>query len=135
MYIGWGGNVTSTGRLTVAGGSIVVGSLNMASGTNSHASVQVTSGYLHAGTITLGGAETSSRFDIGGTGLIFVNGDLTGLGLPGNVIFSLDGGGTSIQESFDGSLTKFEVIPEPATFGLLALMGGGMLFARRNFRN
>ena len=28
-----------------------------------------------------------------------------------------------------------QTIPEPATFGLLALMGGSMLFARRNFRN
>ena len=26
-------------------------------------------------------------------------------------------------------------VPEPATFGLLALMGGGILFVRRNFRN
>jgi hypothetical protein len=27
-----------------------------------------------------------------------------------------------------------EVIPEPATFGLVALFGGGILFVRRNFK-
>ena len=129
MYLGWGG-VVSTGKVSVTGGSIVVGNLSLGSGGDNRATVEVTSGFLHAGTVNLG---AGAFVNLSGAGLFFVNGDQTGFGLPGSIVVSLDGAGTSIQESFDGSITKFEVIPEPATLGLVAALGGALLFIRRKF--
>ena len=43
--------------------------------------------------------------------------------------------GESIVASYDAGndWTEFNVIPEPATFGLVALLGGGMLWIRKRF--
>jgi hypothetical protein len=35
--------------------------------------------------------------------------------------------------SFDNVSFEYEVIPEPATLGLVTAMGGGLLFIRRRF--
>lgn len=37
-------------------------------------------------------------------------------------------------ENIDTTLFQVEVIPEPATLGLVGLFGAGMLFFRRHFR-
>ena len=131
MRVGWGGSVVSTGQVTVAGGTIVAGNLYLSNGAADKGTVQVTGGHFHAGTVHLGSGDNS--IELGSTGVFYVNGDLTGLGFANGLVTSIDGGGTSIQESFDGSLTKFEVIPEPATLGLVAAVGGSLLFIRRKF--
>jgi len=43
------------------------------------------------------------------------------------------GGAGTVIVSYDGSQTHVSAIPEPATLGLVALMGGGLLWVRKRF--
>ncbi len=43
------------------------------------------------------------------------------------------GGAGTVVVSYDGSQTHVSAIPEPATLGLVALMGGGLLWSRKKF--
>jgi len=66
-------------------------------------------------------------------GALVIDGDVTAdinnwVGL-GQIVAG--GGAGNVTATFDGSKTT--VIPEPATLGLVALMGGGMLFIRKRF--
>ena len=45
-----------------------------------------------------------------------------------------DASNATISTYIEDVKIEIEVIPEPATFGLFALMGGGLLFIRRNFK-
>ena len=134
LYVGWGGAITSTGQLTMATGSFMTGGgLNLGSGGDNRGSVFMTGGLIHVGAVALG---DGARVDMGGDALFFVNGDFTGAGLIDSTIFAI-GAGESVVETYNSAdgRTEWSVIPEPATFGLFALMGGALLFARRNFRN
>ena len=138
VYIGQGGGVVSSGVLTIeTGGFMVAGTLHMAEGgaVGNNALVDMTGGLLHMGAIAIDPNGTG-RFDLRNDALLLLNGNVAGLGFVGAYIFAPDAG-TSIQEVYNATddRTEWSVIPEPATFGLLALMGGGLLFVRRNFRN
>jgi len=86
------------------------------------------------------------QFAAGGTGainmegnsLLKIDGDLSGAGgfgevWTGNGSIVAINGGDSISYSYNGGTgqTEFTVIPEPATLGMFALMGGGMLWIRK----
>jgi hypothetical protein len=119
-----------TGTLYMTGGSMV--SDVFAVGMNGSEGIAYMSGDA---SITV---NTFFTFREEGTGTIYmadssmltVAGDKTGLAND-RIIASL--GGESISASYDGSSTTFTVIPEPATLGLVAAVGGAVLFIRRRF--
>ena len=102
---------------------------------------------LHAGTMSFGQEMGAYGFDANaiGTGQInmtdsaffLVNGDVTAEGATwvGSGMISATGAGESISYIYNSvdARTEFTVIPEPATFGLMALLGGGMLWIRKRF--
>lgn len=50
--------------------------------------------------------------------------------------FLAEPGDTALASAFNGTAgTQVMAIPEPATLGMVALFGGGILFVRRKFRN
>jgi hypothetical protein len=80
-------------------------------------------------------ANGSGNLAAGGTGTISFS-NSTAQDLSG--IVNLTGFRTNQQGQGDSYMqldtVTIEVIPEPATFGLVALFGGGILFVRRNFK-
>jgi hypothetical protein len=66
--------------------------------------------------------QADGTFNI--TGLTVAEGDTVSFVVFGN------GNATSDETALNGTIT---VIPEPATFGLIAVFGGGILFVRRRF--
>ena len=129
VYIGWG-STPSTGVLTIESGAIMTaGSINMGGGTNVNSGVvNMTGGLLHMGNVSI----VAGRFDMRNDAYLLLNGNWLGAGFVGAYIFAPDAG-TSIHENYDGlnGRTEWTVIPEPATFGLVAAFGGAMLFLRK----
>ncbi len=86
-------------------------------------------GYM---TMTGGGDGVGARF--------IVDGDLTSATGDGradtwinNGWITATGAGDSIVATTTGTWTEFNVIPEPATLSMVALIGGGMLWIRKRF--
>lgn len=147
----------ATGTLNMTGGSMIASSFQLGynenNGTNSlvsgHGIVNLSgSAVLHAGSMAFGQEMAAFGFDVNADGagqlnmtdsaLFLVNGDITGSAATwvGTGMISATGIGESISYSYNGidDRTEFTVVPEPATFGLFALMGGGMLWVRKRFR-
>jgi len=155
MYLGIGGsgNVTVNGGTLDMGGQLIgaltggqIGNLTIAGGTTTAAVLD----FNNAGTSTLDltggqlvitgglGQDADSTFNVGAGELLF-----TGLALA-DVNWAIDnGGGTwtfagangnvrSVTDDGFGTITV-TAIPEPATMGLMALVGGALLGFRRMF--
>ena len=95
-----------TAELNLAGGTVNAGALVM----NAQGYIDITGGAL----VITGDVTTD------------INNWITG----GQIVAG--GGAGNVTSSFDGTNTT--VIPEPGTLGLVALMGGGMLFVRKRFK-
>jgi len=104
---------------------------------------------LHAGILSLGQERIdydAGNPDLDGTGVInmtdsvrfLVNGDVTvaAANWVASGWIKASGAGESITYGYDGvnDRTEFNVVPEPATLGLFAMIGGGMVWIRRCFR-
>ena len=96
--------------------------------------------YLTGGTITSGNfyLEPAGQLDIT-DGDLYVNDDRTGdvATWIGSSQLTAFGGSGTVLSSYNAGTNQTHisgVIPEPATFGLVALMGGGLLFVRKCFK-
>lgn len=69
---------------------------------------------------------------VGGSGGNLVLWDKVDAGTYANGTYGVPDGGTTTVGGRDGGLAV-NVIPEPATFGLVAVFGGAVLFVRRRF--
>ncbi len=111
--VGWslGGADTGDaqfGQFNLTGGDITVNVF----GIYGNGQVDITDGQLNINADVVDGVNT-----------MIANGDITAFGGIGTVIVSYDGGQTHVS-----------AIPEPATLGLVALMGGGLLWIRKKNR-
>jgi len=140
-------NIATGGELTVSGflyvGNTFEGTLNMTGGTLNVGNLRfvnvASAGHidLHGGTINAAAMNLDgsglSTIDVQGDGMLITGGDQTG---AMNFLIS-EGwitGDAGLAATFDGgSNTTTLAIPEPATFGMVALMGGGILWIRKRF--
>ena len=132
-----GFNIGSTGVLDISGTGWMVASvvLNLGLSGGSGTINLSDSGLLHAADAVF----SSGTVNLTDDSHFLMNGDWSTSNLVDTVIFATDSG-TSINQfttdnEGEGFRTHWTVIPEPATFGLFALMGGGILFARRRFKS
>jgi len=109
----WGTRVGGTGHINLYGGTITTGVLGM-SGTGTGTMD------IEAGTLIVNGDQTGAMTFLQSEGWI------TAYGGTGTVM--MDFGVTNA-----GQTTLYGVIPEPATLGMVALLGGGMLWIRSRF--
>jgi len=108
----WYEGAGATGHLNLHGGTITATLLTLDSSYAGY-TVDVTDGIM-----TVGGDMTADL------NILIANGSITGFGGAGTVSAVFDGGSNT---------TTLSAIPEPATLGMLAAMGGGILFIRRKF--
>ena len=76
-----------------------------------------------------------SVINISDTAIFLVTGDHTAADWITTGLIAAPGAGQSVVATFDSDSgrTFFEAIPEPATFGLFAGLGGALLFIRKRF--
>jgi len=127
----------SLGTLNMTGGNIIAGgALQLGEGTGTGTvylsgdlSNPVTT--LHAAAFTF----TAGTIHMTGNSRFMINGDKTLDDYVGAGVVVADGAGESILETYNAGAgrTEYTVIPEPATLGMVALVGGGILFIRRKF--
>ena len=95
------------------------------------------SSVLHAGVLSFGAAGGNGVVNMEGNSRFLVNTDVTGSDFIGSgLILAINAGaGKSIQEVYvpANNWTEYTVIPEPATLGMVALLGGGLLWIRKWF--
>jgi len=128
IALGWN-KAGSSSHINVAGG-LLYGTQNMtirntavldqSGGEVSLDSLGIDAGGLYTiseGTLTIRGKDDTAN--------------LTSLYGAGKIV--LAPGSTIVDFSYDGTDTHLVMIPEPATLGMLALVGGGMLFIRKRF--
>ena len=147
--IGWD---ATTAQLTIAnGGSYNAGGVVISSGTGDGTLVIEAGGTFYAGgylVLSQTGVGAGNVDMTGGVlwtpalvvnngninmadGAVFAHaGDTTGNAWENSVVLAT-GAGESIVSNFDGTNTNYTVIPEPATFGLVAAFGGAILFLRK----
>jgi len=138
------GDVTINGWLHLSLDSPTPVMFNMNGGTLAADKLQMNAGgsaqlNLHGGTMTFVdlGLDGSGSYtmNVTGDGTLIANGDHTG-GLDfmiGSGFITGDAGLAAVYDVGTGK-TTLSVIPEPATWSLIALMGGGLLMVRRRFR-
>jgi len=107
----------------IFGNQSVAGAVNMAG-----------SSILHAGALTYLNGDVTSMINMTDSAWMIINGDQTGAGYENTRILA-SGAGESISVAYNAvdNRTEYTVIPEPATMGLFALLGGGMLWIRKRF--
>ena len=116
------------GTLNISGGSMVANSLQLGWGT-SVGTINQSGGTLHLGTA----AWQNGVVNLSDTAFFLIIGDQTALDLVGNGWIQAPVAGESVVETWNAgeNRTEYTVIPEPATLGMVALMGGGMLWIRK----
>lgn len=108
----WGTRAGGTGHINLYGGTITTAVLGMSgSGTGTMD--------IEAGTLIVNGDQTGALSFLQGSGWI------TAYGGTGTVMMDYN--------VTNAGQTTLYAIPEPATLGMVALMGGGILFIRRKF--
>ncbi len=144
------GDINATGLfyLTVAGdslfnmngGTVTVGNFNLVQAGTGH--LQLDGGTIIAGALGIDG-NANNTIDIT-EGVLIATGDHSGGldwmagngagGMEFPVITAYGGAGTVVAD-YDVGLnqTTLYAIPEPATLGMVALMGGGILWIRKRF--
>lgn len=150
LWMGGTSEANSVGTLSIGeggvvnvGGNIGLGTINAADASGGSATITIEDGGLlnldhwsatgsiqdgsyidieEGGTLIVGGSRASQFADYVTAGKIRFGGVSAG---------ALD---VDYTASHDGTTTTFVAIPEPATIGLVALFGGGMLFMRRRFK-
>ncbi|RKX41067.1 MAG: hypothetical protein DRP64_11775 [Verrucomicrobia bacterium] len=130
VYMGFeGSGNASDGVLNVSGGNMVISTLYIGAGTVGTGTINQSGGILHLGAVNYARGVVNLSDDA----FFLINGDYTGANLVGQGIISASVAGQEIVEFYNTEFgrTEWTVIPEPATFGLMALLGGGMLFIRR----
>ncbi|RKX46500.1 MAG: hypothetical protein DRP64_03115 [Verrucomicrobia bacterium] len=143
----------------VAGANLTIaGNLTMASFLNSTATLNLSgdAAFASFGLIMGNGGSSASVINMSGTSSIDIVALIFGFGAGASRSIIMDGGaefrtqgatpgwentlivaagaGDSILATdIAGGVTEYTVIPEPATLGLFALLGGGMLWIRKRF--
>lgn len=140
-YGGWLGVANNgDGTFELNGGNVRVANAffhNLENGTGT-ASSSITAGLLDVNAMTL----NSGVMDISGTGEVLIRAGTSASQIAGWIsggLMTIDGSGAAVVDvdyeltAFGGSGQRITVIPEPATLGLIAAFGGGLLFLRRRF--
>jgi len=154
LFLGQIGTGPTT--LTInSGGSLISALTGVGWQANNTGTVEMTSGYHGTAALYLGysghgiiNLTGNALLDItgdlafsvgadGGTGVINMNdtamfrvlGDASASGYENTIIVAMDGPQELIAVNFNGTETEYTVIPEPATLGLLAILG--LVFLRR----
>jgi hypothetical protein len=103
------------------------------------ASSSITDGLLDVNAMAL----NSGVMDISGDGEVLIRAGTSEAQIAGWIssgLMTINGSGTAVLDTdyaltaYGGDGQRITAIPEPATLGLLAVFGGGILFFRRNFR-
>ncbi len=123
------GTLNLSGNGYFLAGNLIFGNQSVAGTVN-----MIGSSILHAGVLTYLNGDVTSTINMTDSAWLIINGDQTGLGLENNRIVA-SGAGESIAVAYNAvdNRTEYTVIPEPATMGLFALIGGGMLWIRKRF--
>ncbi len=132
MYLGYGGvGTASHGVLNVSGGNTVISSLVIGLNDLGTGTINQSGGILHLGSVTY----VRGVVNLSDDAFFLINGDFTGANLVGAGIIVAPVAGQSIVEVFNAvdGRTEWTVIPEPATLGMVATLGGALLFIRRKF--
>jgi len=143
IVVGYSTSAGSTDLLNMSGGDVYAGTLVV--GRYGDGTVTLSGGSLYlnyAGNVsTNSGADTllfdtnggDGTLDLAGGELVWMGGDFTAqvnaFVASGDIV--ADGGAGTVTTWFDGTDTI--AIPEPATLGLLAFLGGAMVWIRRRF--
>ncbi len=80
-----------------------------------------------------GGEGVGARLIVDGNLVAAEGGDGRAEAWIANGWLAAPNAGESIVATVDGGWTEFNVIPEPATLGMMTLLGGGMLWIRKRF--
>ena len=131
VIMGFNGNADSRGVLNMSGGYMVVGGTlslghNTASANSTTGTINQSAGILHLNAVTW----NNGVVNLSGTAWFLVNGDQTGLDLVGNGWITAPAGKAVVEFWNEAAgRTEYTVVPEPATLGLLAILG--LAFLRR----
>jgi len=127
VIMGFDGNNPAEGVLNISGGTMVIGGTLSVGYTSSTGTVNQSGGILH---LALPPTFNHGVINLSDTAFFLINGDQTGLDLVGNgwVTTPLPKTVAEVYNSVDGR-TEYTVIPEPATLGLIAILG--LVFLRR----
>ena len=128
VIMGFDGNNPAEGVLNISGGTMVIGgTLQVGYANGSTGTVNQSGGILH---LALPPTFNHGVINLSDTAFFLINGDQTGLDLVGNglVTTPLPKTVAEVYNSIDGR-TEYTVIPEPATLGLIAILG--LAFLRR----
>jgi len=130
VYLGFDGNVPSKGVLNVNGNMIIGGTLTLGGSNGSTGTVHLIGGFLHLANLpTLqGGSLDIKSFQFENNGFLLINGNWAGQGFPAYMTAPAGKTIAEVYNSTDGR-TEWTVVPEPATLGLLAILG--LAFLRR----
>ena len=92
------------------------------------------SSILHAGVLTYLNGDVTSTINMADSAWMIINGDQSGMGYENSRILA-SGVGESIQMTYNSTdlRTEYTVIPEPATLGMVALLGGAIFWIRNRF--
>ena len=134
LYIG----VRSVGVLNMSGGLVTsTGVMSFGHGTGTGTANLSGNAVLFAtGATDVRWVGASSVVNISDDAIFLVNGDHTGADWITNGLIVAPEAGHHIEASVDGlGRTHFVAIPEPATIGLFAGLGGALLFIRKRFKS
>ena len=112
------------GTLNISGGNMIAAVLNVGYGV-SIGTVNQSGGILHCGSVVW----NNGVVNLSDSAFFLINGDQTALDLVGNGWIATPTPGNSVVEVYNATdaRTEYTVVPEPATLGLLSLLGFAFL--------
>jgi len=127
VIMGFDGNFAAEGVLNINGGTVVIAGLLSVGWISSTGTVNQSGGVLH---LAFPPTFNHGVINLSETAFFLINGDQTGLNLVSNGLVTTTAPKTVSEffNSVDGR-TEYRVVPEPASLGLIAILG--LAFLRR----
>jgi len=133
-----GSLIINNGGVVNVAGNIGLGTINASTASGGSAMVTINNGGLlslhHWG--DTGSIQAGSVLTINGSGVVIVGGDRVDAANDYFTAGKIASDQGAILATFDGGANETTIIaiPEPATLGMLAVFGAGMIYVRRRFR-